>query len=188
MQKVSKQSLAMLALSILLAISIALTFTFANLYDTKTATGTISFEGTVAIQFGTSFTESEGSYSLSLTANSTGINIPANATIGLTGESTDAYLKITISELSGNNVSSTGKEAVTVALADDISSETYTTSTADGIVITTKSKVVAGTSGNIALSDLIKFTVNLDNLVDETTVEFTITVNADVDNTFPVHE
>ena len=45
MQKVSKQSLAMLALSILLAISIALTFTFAAASTTKTATGTITFNG-----------------------------------------------------------------------------------------------------------------------------------------------
>ena len=50
MQKVSKQSLAMLALSILLAISIALTFTFAALTDSRKATGTITFSsgGTVA--------------------------------------------------------------------------------------------------------------------------------------------
>ena len=45
MQKVSKQSLAMIALSILLAISIALTFTFAALAKEKTATGTITFTG-----------------------------------------------------------------------------------------------------------------------------------------------
>ena len=43
MQKVSKQSLAMIALSILLAISIALTFTFAALTESKTAKGTITF-------------------------------------------------------------------------------------------------------------------------------------------------
>ena len=50
MQKVSKQSLAMLALSILLAISIALTFTFAAFSAAdKTATGTITFTGSLAI-------------------------------------------------------------------------------------------------------------------------------------------
>ena len=49
MQKVSKQSLAMLALSILLAISIALTFTFAALNSTKTATGTITFTGEMGL-------------------------------------------------------------------------------------------------------------------------------------------
>ena len=49
MQKVSKQSLAMLALSILLAISIALTFTFAALNSTKIATGTITFTGEVGL-------------------------------------------------------------------------------------------------------------------------------------------
>ncbi len=49
MQKVSKQSLAMIALSILLAISIALTFTFAALQDRKTATGTITFSGDASV-------------------------------------------------------------------------------------------------------------------------------------------
>ena len=49
MQKVSKQSLAMIALSILLAISIALTFTFAALSASKTATGTITFSGGVGL-------------------------------------------------------------------------------------------------------------------------------------------
>ena len=54
MQKVSKQSLAMIALSILLAISIALTFTFAALSDTKKATGTITFSGGGSVVWNTS--------------------------------------------------------------------------------------------------------------------------------------
>ena len=68
MQKVSKQSLAMLALSILLAISIALTFTFAVLQDEKTATGTITFSGEASVAWtgGTADTE-EGSIKFSLT-------------------------------------------------------------------------------------------------------------------------
>ena len=49
MQKVSKQSLAMIALSILLAISIALTFTFALTGIRNTATGTITFTGNASI-------------------------------------------------------------------------------------------------------------------------------------------
>ena len=50
MQKVSKQSLAMIALSILLAISIALTFTFAAVANvSKTATGTLTFSGKYSI-------------------------------------------------------------------------------------------------------------------------------------------
>ena len=64
MQKVSKQSLAMLALSILLAISIALTFTFAALNSTKTATGTITFSGNVSVSYTAAGTEStDGSVS-----------------------------------------------------------------------------------------------------------------------------
>ena len=53
MQKVSKQSLAMIALSILLAISIALTFTFAALSDSKKATGTITFSGNATVTWAT---------------------------------------------------------------------------------------------------------------------------------------
>ena len=49
MQKVSKQSLAMLALSILLAISIALTFTFAAMQDSKKAQGSITFSGEASV-------------------------------------------------------------------------------------------------------------------------------------------
>ena len=49
MQKVSKQSLAMLALSILLAISIALTFTFAAFSSSRTAEGTITFDGGIGL-------------------------------------------------------------------------------------------------------------------------------------------
>ncbi len=49
MQKVSKQSLAMIALSILLAISIALTMTFAALSESKDAQGKITFTGSVSV-------------------------------------------------------------------------------------------------------------------------------------------
>ena len=51
MQKVSKQSLAMIALSILLAISIALTFTFALFSDSRTATGKIQFSGSGSLSW-----------------------------------------------------------------------------------------------------------------------------------------
>ena len=51
MQKVSKQSLAMIALSILLAISIALTFTFAALSSSSKATGTVTFSGNVSVKY-----------------------------------------------------------------------------------------------------------------------------------------
>ena len=76
MQKVSKQSLAMIALSILLAISIALTFTFAALQDSKTATGTITFSD------GFSLTEVDGTSSFTITpkygTNSISYELPQN--------------------------------------------------------------------------------------------------------------
>ena len=57
MQKVSKQSLAMIALSILLAISIALTFTFAVLSDKQGATGMITFNNGFTLTAGTGLTK-----------------------------------------------------------------------------------------------------------------------------------
>ena len=56
MQKVSKQSLAMIALSILLAISIALTFTFAVLSDKQGAVGTVTFSEGFTLTAGTGLT------------------------------------------------------------------------------------------------------------------------------------
>ena len=68
MQKVSKQSLAMLALSILLAISIALTFTFAALgVQQKDVSGTITFTGGLSIAV-TDITATDG---VSLTGGNT---------------------------------------------------------------------------------------------------------------------
>ncbi len=71
MQKVSKQSLAMLALSILLAISIALTFTFAALQDSKTATGTITFQGGVGLVYD-GLTNADGAMEFSITYSDEG--------------------------------------------------------------------------------------------------------------------
>ena len=49
MQKISRKSLAVVALSVLLAISMALTFTFAALGASAKATGTITFQGKYSI-------------------------------------------------------------------------------------------------------------------------------------------
>ena len=77
MQKVSKQSLAMIALSILLAISIALTFTFAAIAGkTDKATGTITFSGASALLIN----NEESDYTFTITFDGTGT--PSVSTTG----------------------------------------------------------------------------------------------------------
>ena len=174
MQKVSKQSLAMLALSILLAISIALTFTFAALAaEQKTVNGTITFQGNVAIELGEGFvSESGNTYTISLTATDTGITIPATATIGLTSNSVNAYMKVVVTALQGDNATS---GAVTMSKATEFASG-WTGELVSGF--TSSAKIVAGS--NIALDDLIAFTVDLDKMNGVENVTFTITIDAQV--------
>ena len=170
MQKVSKQSLAMLALSILLAISIALTFTFAGLTDQKTATGTITFNGNVAIELGSAFVSGTN---LTIQADANGaLTIPEEATIGLSASSVSAYLKVTVSALSGNNT-----PAATLASADEVNSG-WADKTNN--VYTSNAKLAAG--GSVKLSELIKITIDLNQLVDDSNITFTITVDADATN------
>ena len=96
MQKVSKQSLAMIALSILLAISIALTFTFAALTASKTATGTITFQGEASVTWtgGTADTEA-GSVKFTLTNKDFDVT-STGATLNATGKAVLAGIKVTI--------------------------------------------------------------------------------------------
>lgn len=172
MQKVSKQSLAMLALSILLAISIALTFTFAALADDqKTAQGTITFDGTVAIELGAGFQGSGNAYTFSLTATDAAVALGDTLTIGLASNSVDAYVKVTVSALSGNNA-----VALALANADSVS----TLYNVEGNTFTSKAKIVAGS--NVKLADLIKITPDLSKLVDDSSVTFTVTVDASATN------
>ena len=130
MQKVSKQSLAMIALSILLAISIALTFTFAALSDKKTATGTITFSGasallinnaeedyTFAIAFdGTGApkvsTAGFDTVAVSLADSSTTSNVAATFAINVIGD-TDGTLKTALAKYikAAETMSWNGKKA-----------------------------------------------------------------------------
>ena len=106
MQKVSKQSLAMLALSILLAISIALTFTFAALSSTKTATGTITFTGEMGLVFaGTDVADTN--------------NLTFNIKFGSTGAPTLELTNQTATQLSAVSLklADTSKDVASVGLA-----------------------------------------------------------------------
>ena len=98
MQKVSKQSLAMLALSILLAISIALTFTFAAAAP-KTATGTITFSGDTFIAW-SGGTVNDGNTTITLQQSNFTLTQQSDGTV-------DATLKDISTALAGVKVTCT---------------------------------------------------------------------------------
>ena len=110
MQKVSKQSLAMLALSILLAISIALTFTFAGLSDSKAATGTITFSGNATIAWASTNTDTE-KYAVSNGAIT--INL-TNADFDFTGNTATLKQDVINNEFSKVNVTITNGSTATL--------------------------------------------------------------------------
>ena len=139
MQKVSKQSLAMLALSILLAISIALTFTFAALTSVnKTATGKITFSGEYAVAWsgGTSNDVSGNSNGMEFTLNETLFEVTASngllaATLDAENEALEAYkVKFTNATATATTYSiefaqeATTTGTITAKLADDKKSGT----------------------------------------------------------------
>ena len=187
MQKVSKQSLAMLALSILLAISIALTFTFAGLSDKKTATGTISFQGNVAliVDSTTNIADSvsNNNYTIvctSVTDTDTLNAALATASFKLAANSQAAYLGVQVvitSETAGNIAAlkmATGGEADWTFA--DKTGGTYT------MVSTNK---IAAKDSTTALSDLFDATLDLTVLVpnaegtiDDIVMTFTIKADA----------
>ena len=119
MQKVSKQSLAMLALSILLAISIALTFTFAALADKKTATGTISFTGNVALLVGATGSEAGSNYEFNITnaTDEDSVNTElAKVSFKLSETSQAAYVRVTAEvQLNGNTTGAVELSAKTAS-------------------------------------------------------------------------
>ena len=169
MQKVSKQSLAMIALSILLAISIALTFTFAAIAGkTDKATGTITFSGDVAIQMA-GFEGTTGAYTFTLTENADGVALADSYKIGLAAKSVSAFVKIEVAAPTGENVN-----AVTIANAATVNAA-YT---AEGNTFTSKAKINAGET--VQLNQLIKISANLNALTNDTDVTFVVTVKADV--------
>ena len=187
MQKVSKQSLAMLALSILLAISIALTFTFAGLYDSKTAKGTITFSGSVGLimQYnGSNFVAGDGTsgnpYTFEIamaaedaSAGKTKIESElAKVTFKLSDTSQAAYIKVTAS--STNN---TG--AVQIAASDSA------TNFGKEDLVWTSDKAFTTTEATSAAWNLSKFyTVTYNpTLIDADATEISITFTIEADTT-----
>jgi len=173
MQKVSKQSLAMLALSILLAISIALTFTFAALTDSKKATGTITFSGGGSVTWEGTGAADDGTYSFTLTEadftiNAAGTEATLNKTfadsekVTFTNESGKImYYRITYTYTDANNTIS---DVVTIA------NETLAAKT-------TENTTASVTLATLLPKDVVKLTsksgqLNVSNAKIEFTAEF----------------
>ncbi len=177
MQKVSKQSLAMLALSILLAISIALTFTFAALTAQRTATGSITFSGNVAITYDGS--ETNGTFTLTPDYAEQTIAVPTNvfkitgtenAYIKITVTLTDASVVVTLKDLSisGTNAPSASK------LNNVTTSATYNITTAVS---------VAGEGVTIGVNDIIG-SITFDTTGNLTNGSISIKVEAQTNEAF----
>lgn len=174
MQKVSKQSLAMLALSILLAISIALTLTFAALSDTKTATGTITFQGNVALLVGATGSEAAENYTFTISdpADSNAINTQLQGiSYKLAATSQDAYIRVTAEVNNG-----TSTDAVT------LTAKTASGYTSAALVQTSDAAITAGTANTLgALYTAALDLTALDGstgTIDDITITFTITAQA----------
>ena len=182
MQKVSKQSLAMLALSILLAISIALTFTFAVAQDTKTATGTITFSGQAALVInGFAGTEDAGTFSITIGQDGAisylgaeGKDALNKMSFGLTAESMPAYVKVVLSVEGGNVSTDAGdNKAVTVTLKKPTEFNTPS----ENAMTTTGAQAANKTW---TLDQVIDVAVDLTNYAYETngTSKITLTISA----------
>ena len=170
MQKVSKQSLAMIALSILLAISIALTFTFAVAQSTKTATGTITFSGVAALVLDGFAGEADGG-TFTITV-SDGENLDylgaenkkllKDFKFGLTSASAPAYVKVAVS-VDGKNIAvGSSDKCVTATLKSNVDA----LGTAVNKEYTTEGKQPAGKTWTV--DDLITFAADSTKYVDET--------------------
>ena len=174
MQKVSKQSLAMLALSILLAISIALTFTFAALSGSKKATGTITFSGGFSITT-TGFTNNESDESRSFTVTPS-IDALGNVTYAIDNGNSGAKWTITNEDTASINL------GVTITLADGTNADKNSTK-----IITTNG-ITSGIQYGVTLGDGESATITLANIITLATghkadtvvggtIDYTITVD-----------
>ena len=158
MQKVSKQSLAMLALSILLAISIALTFTFAALSATKTATGTITF--------GNGFTLESANFSGS--GNDTFTVTP---TFADNGAITYALNEKTAQWTITNNGTSNLNLGVTITLTKDSGNDE---------IVSLKSDLKSGTQYGVTVGNAGTVTIVLNDIINLATDDTASTVTSDV--------
>ena len=174
MQKVSKQSLAMIALSILLAISIALTFTFAALSASKTATGTITFSGNVTVTYNGDATASNGAivFAPDYVDNTVSTD---NKSFVVSGEA--AYVKIEIEVTEG--------AGVTVQVKNPFAQDSKFANIGDtkkATFVSTNTVNSTGSNATYNVDDLIKATFSPEANLTNCTI--TIKVSADTRQAF----
>ena len=167
MQKVSKQSLAMIALSILLAISIALTFTFAALTNEKTATGTITFAGQYSITMtGVKDTSLTDAWEFEGTIDTNGkIALTNNPTVTFTNISAKAKMKYGVQiATEGNSAGAIsgefGSDNGTIKESNEASVSVALSSLLTNNASVDWSKVEQTTDGYTALKFSVKFVVD----------------------------
>ena len=163
MQKISRKSLAVATLSLLLVISMALTFTFAALVTTKKATGTITFTGGVGIVY-------------------TGIADTANLEFGIEigSEGNPVLTGLDSAQLS---VATTSKKVLTltpsIAYLDDEAPAADTVLTAlQKLIVLSGTEYNAGyNAGAVIISDL-KTVFTLNDVTTLSAEEFNAIINA----------
>ncbi len=154
MQKVSKQSLAMIALSILLAISIALTMTFAALSANRTATGSITFSGNVSITYND--LAQDGTFNLQPNYGDSNFTIPdTGAEFKISGDK-NAYVRVTVTLTDASVV--VKLKNLTIGSASDVvpTEKTLNGTTTSATYTTTTAVNTSGAGVTFAIDDIIE--------------------------------
>ena len=175
MQKVSKQSLAMLALSILLAISIALTFTFAAVGTSKTATGTITFGGDTFIAW-SGGTVDDGNTTITLTQDKFTLTQTDDGTVDATlNDIAGALTGVKVTCTNSTNAAVTFK--VTVVAAETDGTVTLKAVDTKMTVSENEGTIAVGANSNVSvnLSDMLQSVV-LEEITSDSPMTFQIKV------------
>ena len=157
MQKTSKQGLAILALSILLAISFALTITFASFRVIESATGTVTFTGDVSVAWtdngsGLTFVGT-GDAGCSFTLNETHFQYDAEmSTATLNQTARDALAKIQVTFTNNSALTM----AWTVALDDETASQGLVVELADNLTGDVAAKSDEDVTHTLTLAQIIE--------------------------------
>ncbi len=172
MQKVSKQSLAMIALSILLAISIALTFTFAATNNSKTATGSIQFSGEkyVTLTDGGDAVTIDSDGNATITFAQSDFDLSQNSSTGVVSATSNSSALTKLGQVGITFSNATSAEA-TITFTNN------TASSGNVITVTTKtpSTTTVAAGGKVTTLTLASYIESL--AVSEVTAnEFTFTV------------
>ncbi len=162
MQKISRKSLAVVALSVLLAISMALTFTFAALKDSETATGTITFAG-----------------GFTLTANSFGGTDPDYTFTIAPSYAPDGNVTFSIVENTANfAIATTDAQKLGVTLTLTKTSGNADLVTAKGFTSGTQYYLELNTqTATLELVDLLTLTGTTADAITDTSITYTLKID-----------